>query len=96
MRKLWKPARGKKLKPEIELGYYRHFRGALYQVFGLVRNSETKEWLVSYGITKPEWVRPPDLFNSTVEIDGEEKSRFEYLGKESPILSGDLFNPKEF
>ena len=84
------------MKPGIPLGYYRHFRGGLYQVFGLVRDAESKKWLVAYGITKPEWVRPLDIFNSTVETDGVEIPRFEYLGSESPVLGGDPFNPKDF
>lgn len=64
-------------------GTYRHYKGALYDVLGLARHSETEEWLVLYRPQYGEkglWVRPVDMFNESVTIDGKSIPRFEYLG----------------
>lgn len=47
--------------------FYRHYKGQLYQVKGLVRHSETLELLVLYETqyTNPQgklWVRPLSMF----------------------------------
>lgn len=73
------------MKPEIKKGYYRHFRGDVYQVFGLVQDTEYSDWLVLYGKSEPEWVRPTHIFFSTVlvELKGVDMfvPRFEFLGE---------------
>jgi len=68
----------------IKLGIYRHYKGNLYQVIGLSRHSETLEILVvyqalygSYGI----WVRPYELFVGSLQRDGKEIKRFEFIEK---------------
>lgn len=70
------------VKPNIRLGYYRHFKGTVYKVFGLVRDSETLEWLVLYGINQPEWVRTINNFTHCVHVNGINWERFKYLGEE--------------
>ncbi len=36
------------VKPSIQKGVYRHYKGNLYQVVDVVRHSETLDWLVLY------------------------------------------------
>ncbi|RTL34054.1 MAG: DUF1653 domain-containing protein [Burkholderiales bacterium] len=68
--------------PQIELGVYRHYKGPLYDVMGVVRHSETLEALVLY---RPQigdgtvWVRPWAMFFEQVETDGQQRPRFERL-----------------
>ena len=64
-------------------GKYRHYKGPHYEVFQVARHSETEEELVIYRCLYGDhswWVRPLDMFNETVEIDGETIPRFEYIG----------------
>ena len=65
-------------------GWYRHFKGGLYEVLDTVINSETLETMVLY---RPKdsadlWVRPYEMFVSTVVRDGLPVSRF------SPVEKG--------
>lgn len=68
---------------QIKLGKYKHFKGKFYQVIGLAIHSETLEEMVVY---KPEkqnatlWVRPLKMFDETIELNGEQVKRFEFLG----------------
>jgi len=76
----------------IKLGLYRHYKGNLYQVIGVARHSETLEILVvyqalygSYGI----WVRPYDLFTSSLRHEDQEVQRFQFIQENlsvAPIL----------
>lgn len=64
-------------------GRYRHYKGPEYEVFGLVRHSETEEWLVHYRTLYGDfshWVRPLEMFVGLAEIDGQSRPRFEYIG----------------
>ena len=67
----------------IELGYYKHFKGNLYEVIGIGKHSETLEELVIYKSLKDNsiWVRPISMWNETVERDNKTYKRFEYIGK---------------
>lgn len=65
-------------------GFYRHYKGKMYRVRGVVRHSETLEELVYYeALYENElgslWVRPKDMFLSDVVLDGVSRPRFEYL-----------------
>ena len=67
----------------IEIGRYRHYKGAEYEVLHLARHSETEEWLVVYKQCYGEnavWVRPLDMFVETVEREGAVIPRFEFIG----------------
>lgn len=77
--------------PKIQPGRYRHYKGNEYEVFGLVRHSETEEWLVHYRTLygsssndmsgdMSQWVRPYDMFIETVSTDAGEQPRFQYIG----------------
>ena len=67
----------------IELGYYKHFKGNLYEVIGIGKHSETLEELVIYKSVKDNsiWVRPLSMWNETIERDNKTYKRFEYIGK---------------
>lgn len=65
----------------IQKGWYRHFKGGLYEVVDTVIDSESLGTMVLY---RPEespylWVRPYAMFTSTVERDGQVFKRFEFL-----------------
>jgi hypothetical protein len=73
----------KDTQPSIQPGRYRHYKGNEYEVFGLVRHSETEEWLVHYRTLygdKSEWVRPYGMFTESVTTDTGEQPRFQYIG----------------
>lgn len=67
----------------MKLGKYRHFKGNEYEVLGVARHSETMEEMVVYRALCGErglWVRPKEMFEETVERDGNIVPRFEYIG----------------
>ena len=69
---------------EIKPGKYRHFKGNLYEVIGIAHHSETMEELVVYRALYGEhglWVRPAAMWIETVDRDGYQGPRFEYLGE---------------
>lgn len=69
--------------PSIELGTYRHYKGPLYDVLGVVRHSETLEALVLYRPLVGDgtvWVRPWAMFCGQVEVNGVHMTRFERQG----------------
>ena len=76
--------RAKVERKMLQKGWYRHFKGGLYEVLDTVINSETLETMVLY---RPKdsadlWVRPYEMFVSTVVRDGLPVSRF------SPVEKG--------
>ena len=69
---------------KIRNGKYRHFKGGMYKVLGIVKNSETLEDLVLYETLNENpksklWVRPVKIFSEKVELNGKMVARFEYL-----------------
>lgn len=72
---------------KIKLGKYKHYKGNLYEVIGIAHHSETLEELVVYkGLYNSEefgenaiWVRPLKMFLETVNIDGKEIPKFEFI-----------------
>ena len=70
------------LKP----GIYRHYKGKEYRVIGVAKHSETLEEMAVYEAlyeneTSKLWVRPLSMFTETVEVEGKEIPRFEYIGE---------------
>ncbi len=66
---------------EIKIGKYRHFKGNLYEVIAVAKNSETLEQMVVYKALYGDggiWVRPASMWNETVIKDGKEIKRFEF------------------
>jgi hypothetical protein len=65
--------------PDVPLGRYRHHKGNLYDLIGVVRHSETLEPLALYRPLHGDgglWVRPFAMFFETVLINGLEQPRF--------------------
>lgn len=67
----------------VEIGYYKHFKGRIYQVIGVGKHSETTEELVVYkGLYDGPhgygaiWIRPVPMFLETIERDGKTMRRF--------------------
>lgn len=66
----------------IKQGIYRHFKGNKYHVLGVAQHSENESNLVVY---RPMygagdlWVRPVEMFLETVELNGQQVPRFEFL-----------------
>ena len=73
--------------------YYRHFKGGLYKLVGIAKDSETLEDLVVYQAMYGDrqlWVRPAGMFFGKVERDGKVMDRFEEIGEECiPSLATD-------
>lgn len=62
--------------------YYRHFKGGLYKLLCIARDSETQEELVVYQALYGEghvWVRPKKMFFETITRDGQTFPRFEEI-----------------
>ena len=69
----------------MKSGRYRHYKGNDYIVIGVAHHSETQEELVVYRQDygdKGLWVRPKEMFLETVEVDGEQIARFQFIGTE--------------
>jgi len=65
----------------IRPGFYKHYKGKMYEVIGVARHSETLEELVVYKATYQKdsenlWVRPRAMFEETVVVEGKEVLRF--------------------
>ena len=64
----------------VELGRYRHFKGNIYEVIAIAKHSETGEEVVVYKSHDQEvWVRPLNMWNETVDRDGETFLRFKKI-----------------
>ena len=63
----------------VESGYYKHYKGNVYEVIGEATHTETEERLVIYrpvvGNLSEVWARPASMWNDT--ING--KKRFERI-----------------
>ena len=67
---------------DISLGTYRHYKGNKYKVIAVAKHTETLEELVVYqALYEPFdfWVRPLEMFNETVEVEGMVIPRFTYI-----------------
>ncbi len=63
-------------------GIYRHYKNKLYKVLDTATHSETLEQFVVYQPLYGEgkmWIRPEEMFNEEVEIEGEMVKRFEFI-----------------
>jgi acyl-CoA thioesterase I len=65
-------------------GFYRHYKGNMYQVLGVAKHSETLENMVVYRAlygNEGLWVRPLHMFTELVEVDGKKVKRFDFVIK---------------
>ncbi len=65
--------------------YFQHFKGGLYKLLLIAKDSETMEQVVVYQAMYGKsdiWVRPEKNFFSIVNNNGEEVPRFRELTKE--------------
>lgn len=63
-------------------GVYRHYKGQRYKVLYIARHSESLEFLVVYKALYDNgdiWARPLKIFLESVNLDGREITRFEYM-----------------
>ncbi|MCX6754817.1 MAG: DUF1653 domain-containing protein [Candidatus Nomurabacteria bacterium] len=73
------------MSEEIKLGKYKHYKGHIYQVIGVARNSEDlNQKLVIYTRTDENgiddlWARPLEMFQENIDTDNYKGPRFEYL-----------------
>lgn len=64
----------------MKKGLYRHYKGGLYHFITTALHTETAEELVIYmDSTGNTWARPKEMFLSTVEWEGVEVNRFEFV-----------------
>lgn len=66
----------------IKPGRYRHYKGNDYIVLDVARHSETQAELVVYRQDYGErglWVRPLEMFEEVVFVDGQAVPRFAYI-----------------
>jgi hypothetical protein len=66
----------------IKKGIYRHYKGNLYQVIEVATHSETEEQLVVYRTLYGDysmWVRPLEMFEESIQVDGQEVARFTFI-----------------
>lgn len=74
----------------ITTGLYQHYKGPQYEVLGTVKHSETEEELVLYRALYGEfglWVRPAEMFQEEVEVDGLKQPRFRLLQAKRSALA---------
>ena len=69
----------------MKLGIYKHSKkGTLYRVIGTAAHSETLKPMVVYEAQYENpvsklWVRPAEMFEEIVEIDGKKVPRFQFV-----------------
>lgn len=81
---------------DLRAGVYRHYSGLMVLVLGVARHSETEEKLVAYiplGVKKGPrlTVRPYVMFFETVDVDGIQKPRFEFIGEDLPDATAESY-----
>jgi len=70
-------------KEKIKLGKYKHFKGKLYEVITIAKNSENpdEEFVVYKALydNNQVWIRPLNMFLENVIVDNKEIPRFEFI-----------------
>ena len=65
----------------MKLGKYKHFKGAIYELIGVGKHSETMEEMVFYKklVDDTFWVRPKTMFEDTIERENYKGPRFKLI-----------------
>lgn len=66
----------------LKLGKYKHYKGNVYEVIGVAKHSETQEEFVVYRAlygNNDLWIRPREMFESDVEVNGKKVKRFKII-----------------
>ena len=69
----------------LKKGFYKHFKGNIYELLDVAKNSETLEEMVIYRACYGEHdlrVRPSAMWDEDIERDGERFTRFTYIGED--------------
>ena len=72
------------MRKEFRPGIYRHFKGNLYRLLYLAKDSETQEDLVVYQALYGErgyWVRPAKMWNEEINRGGYRGARFQWVAE---------------
>ncbi|MDD2565333.1 MAG: DUF1653 domain-containing protein [Candidatus Gracilibacteria bacterium] len=67
----------------MKIGNYRHYKGKDYEVIGVGKHSENLEEFVIYKQLYGEYglrIRPRQMFEENIILDGKEIPRFEFIG----------------
>ncbi len=70
----------------LKKGFYRHFKGNIYELLDIAKNSETLEDMAIYRACYGEkalWVRPLSMWDEEIEKDGKTFKRFTYIGEKT-------------
>lgn len=70
---------------KIQPGIYRHYKGNYYEVIEVATHADTLGDVVVYRALYDDfklWVRPLDAFLESVEVQGHNQNRFEFIGAE--------------
>lgn len=73
------------MEVHIKPGKYRHYKGGEYRVIALATHSESLEPMVVYQAlygARGLWVRPANMWNELVEVNGVKQTRFTFIGEE--------------
>ena len=78
--------------------YYRHFKGKVYRLVSVAKDSETLDKIVVYQAMYEDgdiWVRPYDEFFGKVDRDGMVRDRFTKIGEKEALEHAPLYlHPK--
>ena len=67
---------------DLKKGIYEHYKGNRYELLYVANHSETLEKMVVYKALYGEgeiWVRPADMWNEEVEVNGKRVLRFKFV-----------------
>ncbi|HNU96188.1 MAG TPA: DUF1653 domain-containing protein [Candidatus Magasanikbacteria bacterium] len=72
---------------DLQLGIYQHFKGNLYEVITVGKDSDTLEDLVVYKALYDSaefgknaiWIRPKEKFCEEIIVDGKKIPRFKFV-----------------
>lgn len=72
---------------DLKIGIYQHFKGNLYEVIAVGKDSDTLEDLVVYKALYDSaefgknaiWVRPKEKFCEEIIVDGKKIPRFKFV-----------------